>query len=120
MKLKFNALVLAASMIAAPAFAADYAVSALDVTATAFDATIVPGIAGTEIAAYAFAGAIYDENVAIIGQVGDNNFAVIDQDSTAGYGNVALINQNNAGVITGQVAFIGQLGNNNFAFINQH
>ena len=121
MKLTFKAIALVAAMSASSAFAAGG--GDFDPTANFSDITAIDNAAvTTEITAaladtYAVDTGVFAQNVAIIGQVGDGNFALIDQQG--GTGNFAGILQD-ASTNGANVGVIQQTGNFNRAFINQH
>ena len=117
MKLKFKALVLVASLFAAPAFAADIATDIGVIGAsTDLAATDLPAL-NLAVMAEDISAAAYDGyNVAYISQQGDGNYALIDQ--TGGTGNYASIQQTADNPIA--VAVIVQNGNGNRASVNQH
>ena len=117
MKFKISALVLAASMFAAPAFADNTDIAAVaagmfaatDITAfTAANDVVLAASVDLATAAYA------DSNVALIAQLSDTNFAVVDQ---LGTNNYAAVAQQTAAF---NVAVISQQGIGNRASVNQH
>jgi len=117
MKLKLQALALVATLMAAPAFAADIAT---DIGTIGASTDLGADLLTTSAAAMAedISAPAYDAlNVAYVAQVGDGNYALIDQNG-AGTGNFAAINQSAAAGLS--VGVIAQNGNGNRAFINQH
>jgi hypothetical protein len=115
MKLKLQALALVATLMAAPAFAADIAT---DIGTIGASTDLGADLLTTSAAAMAedIASPAYDAlNVAYVAQ--DGNYALIDQNG-AGTGNFAAINQSAAAGLN--VGVIAQNGNGNRAFINQH
>ena len=117
MNLKFKALVLAASMMAAPVFAADIATDLAVIGAsTDLAATDLPGLNAVVMAEDISAVAYDGYNVGYISQQGDGNYALIDQ--TGGTGNYAAILQTADNPVA--VGVIAQNGNGNRASINQH
>lgn len=112
MKKSFKALVVAAtlSMVAGSVFAGTDLSSITDLTLD---------FAGRNEAIMTIAldtATIPEDNVAVINQQGDGNFAMIDQSTAAG--NVAVIMQDSAN--NANSAFIAQAGAENRAIINQH
>lgn len=112
MKKSFKALVLAASlsMIAGSVFAGTDLSTVTDLTLdfTARNEAIM--VIALDVAT------VPEDNVAFINQLGDGNFAMIDQ--SVGAGNVAVIMQDSAN--NANSAFIAQAGAANRAIINQH
>lgn len=121
MKLKFKALALVAMMTAAPAFAGPWDLgtnlldASLDTTSTAAVNAYVT-TAGADFVTAAGA-AIYDGNVGLVAQVGDANYAFVDQ--SGGVGNFAAITQDSSTNVL-NTGYISQSGNGNFAAVYQH
>lgn len=112
MKKSFKALVLAASM----SLAAGSAFAGTDLS-TITDLTL--DFAGRNDAIMVIAmdlATVPEDNVAFVNQLGDGNFAMIDQ--STGAGNVAVIMQDSTN--NANSAFIAQNGAGNRAIINQH
>ena len=120
MKFNLKALVLAASVIAAPAFAAggadfDSTVNFSDITAISIDSVSEEANAALADTFDPTAG-IYAQNVAMIAQTVDGNWALVDQQG--GTGNFATVMQDGTNIAN--VAVVSQNGNFNRAFVNQH
>ena len=62
-------------------------------------------------------GSIYTQDVALISQTSDGNYALIDQDSSAGTGSFSAIIQYGTAP---SIAYIHQSGGGSMAVINQH
>ena len=119
MKLKFNALVLVASMFAVPAFAADFSTANTfsDITTadTADNGTIVTEINLVLAATTDAVSPAYDGNVTLIGQIGSTgNVALVSQTGTANFVGVV---QDSTNIQNATVAI--QNGANNKAVVSQ-
>jgi hypothetical protein len=111
---KLFPLALAALLLCPRAFADSFDVTALN-PASNPNGDLSASIAGAEAVFQSARGAaLYTQDVALISQTGDANFAVIDQESVGSGGNFAAIGQSAA---TPSVAYIHQSGSGNLAVI---
>ena len=120
-KFSLKAIALLVAMSASSAFAAggadfDPTANFGDITAITSD-SVATEISGALADTFDVATGVYAQNVALIAQVGDGNFALIDQQG--GTANFAGVIQD-ASANGANVAVIQQTGNFNRAFVNQH
>ena len=120
-KFSLKAIALLVAMSASSAFAAGGA--DFDPTANFGDNTAITSdsvateISGALADTFDVATGVFAQNVALIAQLGDGNFALVDQQG--GTANFAGIMQD-ASANGANVAVIQQTGNFNRAFVNQH
>ena len=119
-KFSLKAIALVVAMSASSAFAAggsdfDPSVNFSDITA--LDGAVATEIGGALADTFDVATGVFAQNFALIAQIGDGNFALIDQQG--GTANFAGIMQD-ASANGANVAVIQQTGNFNRAFVNQH
>jgi hypothetical protein len=119
-KFSLKAIALLVAMSASSAFAAggadfDPSVNFSDITA--LDGQVALEITEALADTFDVATGVYAQNVALIAQIGDGNFALVDQQG--GTSNTAGIIQD-ASANGANVAVVQQTGNFNRAFVNQH